>query len=284
MTPPARKPLQVKLVVLAGKSNGKTIDVTGPLFLIGRSPDCHLRPNNPMISRVHAAIEQREGRVYVRDHGTTNGTRVGDKMIRGDELEVRDGELLTIGPLQFRLAIEGQVQVPFKVAGATEPPKGQILEAGGQDLDGSTEVFIIRAFESSSETISSDAGQQALANSLSSAYLSFAILKDVLVATVIPHELEEETTIEPVRYGVSFTLEINLPRRVILDLSHVDTISKKAVIMLLGQSKRFAKAGGSLRLCHVKPAVVDFIEHADTPGSLEYHATFDEAVTAARKG
>lgn len=279
----ARKALQVRLIVTSGRAQGQGIDVPGPRFVIGRAPECHLRPNNPMISRVHAVIEQREGRVWIRDQGTTNGTRLGDKVLRGEEAEARNGETLQIGPLSFRFAVEGQA--PFGIAGHPEPPAGQILEAGGEDLDASTEVFIIKPFESSSQTISvQDISQLTLAKSLDSGYLSFAVVLNTLVVTVIPHELTDPATIEPIRYALSYTLELDLPRRVILDLSHVEQMSQRGLVMLLAQARRFEKANGSLRICHLSPSVAAFVESQPAPIPIGCHPSVDEAVKAAARG
>jgi pSer/pThr/pTyr-binding forkhead associated (FHA) protein len=52
----------VRLMVASGRSEGKPIEITTPRFIIGRGPDCNLRPNNPMVSRVHAVIEVRDDR------------------------------------------------------------------------------------------------------------------------------------------------------------------------------------------------------------------------------
>src|SRR5215831_11659417 len=100
-TAPLQTPLRVRLIVITGKSAGQSIDVPGARFVIGREPGCQLRPNSQAISRRHASIEQREGRVYLRDLGTTNGTALNDHLLRGEELEVGHGDRLQVGPLLF---------------------------------------------------------------------------------------------------------------------------------------------------------------------------------------
>ena len=61
--------MEVKLVVRNGKHAGQVIPVPGPQFLIGRGPDCQLRPSHKDIGTHHCAILVEQGRVAVRDHG-----------------------------------------------------------------------------------------------------------------------------------------------------------------------------------------------------------------------
>ena len=67
---------EVWLRVQVGAAKGRTIAIYGPKFVIGRDRSCHLRLGSAMVSKLHAAIELRDGRVFVRDLGSTNGTIV----------------------------------------------------------------------------------------------------------------------------------------------------------------------------------------------------------------
>jgi predicted component of type VI protein secretion system len=96
------------MVVVSGRAAGQVIDVDTPRFLIGRDVSCHLRPNSRNISRHHATIEQRGGRVFIRDQGTTNGTYFNERLIQGEEVEARHGDRLQVGPLLFTLVINGR--------------------------------------------------------------------------------------------------------------------------------------------------------------------------------
>ena len=71
-------------------------------FMIGRDPDCQLRPASQAVSKKHCAIEVRDGRVFVADIGSTNGTVVRGDVIAG-EVEVQSGDALKVGPLEFRI-------------------------------------------------------------------------------------------------------------------------------------------------------------------------------------
>lgn len=107
--------MQVKLRVLAGKSEGKDIPVPVKRFLIGRSEECHLRPKSDAISRNHAMIVVNETGVVARDLNSRNGTYVNGERIEQD-FPLKNGDLLRVGKLEFEVVIEqslaDQVQVP----------------------------------------------------------------------------------------------------------------------------------------------------------------------------
>jgi predicted component of type VI protein secretion system len=103
--------MKLSLVVeTAGKWEGKTIPITLSQFLIGRDPQCHLRPASPLISKRHCAVLLRNGKVFVRDFESTNGTFVNDQQIKG-EVELKHKDHLKVGPLSFRVIVEAPVPV-----------------------------------------------------------------------------------------------------------------------------------------------------------------------------
>jgi pSer/pThr/pTyr-binding forkhead associated (FHA) protein len=101
------------LVLTTGKQEGKAIEIKLSQFLVGRDPQCHLRPASPMISKRHCALIQRDGKVFVRDFGSTNGTHVNDKAVEGEQ-ELHAGDRLKIGPLLFAVQIEAGVPAPSR--------------------------------------------------------------------------------------------------------------------------------------------------------------------------
>jgi predicted component of type VI protein secretion system len=98
--------MKVALVVASGAHQGKTIPVTGAQFLIGRDAQCHLRPASQAISKRHCGILIRDGKVYVKDFGSTNGTTINDQLVKDAEVLVESGASLKIGPLDFTIQIE----------------------------------------------------------------------------------------------------------------------------------------------------------------------------------
>ncbi len=98
--------MKVSLVVATGAHEGRVIPLTAPQFLIGRDPQCHLRPASPAISKVHCGVLVRDGQVYVKDFGSTNGTMVNGALVQNAEVAVEDGAALQVGPLDFRVRVE----------------------------------------------------------------------------------------------------------------------------------------------------------------------------------
>lgn len=120
--------MKLSLVVLTpGPNQGKMLEIKLSQFLVGRDTQCHLRPASPMISKRHCAVLQREGKVFVRDFDSTNGTFVNNEQIKG-EIELNNGDQLKIGPLSFTVLIEASTPVnrptpppPTKPATKTVP-------------------------------------------------------------------------------------------------------------------------------------------------------------------
>src|SRR5215813_8675482 len=98
------------LVMTAGKQEGKTLEIKLPQFLIGRDPQCQLRPASPMISKRHCALIQRDGKAFIRDFDSTNGTLVNDQPVKG-EVELHHDDQLKVGPLLFAVRLEASAPV-----------------------------------------------------------------------------------------------------------------------------------------------------------------------------
>ena len=150
--------MNVYLVVVQGRPEGARIPLPMANFLIGRDPQCHLRPGSDLVSKMHCAVVQRKEGVFVRDMQSTNGTFVNNDRIQ-DEVPVKDGDLLKVGPLVFAIKIEAAVP------GARKPRKDEEEEAVNwlldysagtakkvEDLGAKTTVFDARSPASSAQT------------------------------------------------------------------------------------------------------------------------------------
>jgi pSer/pThr/pTyr-binding forkhead associated (FHA) protein len=115
-------------VMTDGKQKGKLLPIGLPQFLIGRDPQCQLRPASPSISKRHCAVIQREGRAFVRDFDSTNGTFVNDRQIKG-EIELQHGDVLRIGPIMFTVHLE--VGAPVNKP-TPPPPTKNVSQAGAK--------------------------------------------------------------------------------------------------------------------------------------------------------
>lgn len=77
-------------------------ELTEGRFLIGRSADCQLSLDDPMASRVHAALTVEGEKVLLEDLGSRNGVRLNGRRIDRAE-KLAHGDRLTIGTQELVL-------------------------------------------------------------------------------------------------------------------------------------------------------------------------------------
>ncbi len=83
-----------------GLEGGERFDLIGGLS-IGRSGEADVRIDDRYASGLHARIFSRDGRTYVEDMNSTNGTLLNDATLKG-EAELVDGDVVRIGDTEFR--------------------------------------------------------------------------------------------------------------------------------------------------------------------------------------
>jgi len=86
-----------------GLDPGARFDLIGGLS-IGRSGECDVRIDDRYASGLHARVFSREGRTYVEDMRSTNGTLLNDAELKG-EAELIDGDVVRIGDTEFRFEV-----------------------------------------------------------------------------------------------------------------------------------------------------------------------------------
>jgi pSer/pThr/pTyr-binding forkhead associated (FHA) protein len=126
--------MKFSLLVVQGNPPGREITIRLPQFLIGRDPDCHLRPASPLVSKRHCAFVIQGDQVLIRDFGSTNGTLVNEQPVKGDR-ELKDGDELKIGPLHFRAKIELEEPAPMtpdSVDTVSERAEVTVVETGSR--------------------------------------------------------------------------------------------------------------------------------------------------------
>jgi predicted component of type VI protein secretion system len=110
--------MKLSLVVMTpGKSTGQVIPINLAQFVIGRDPQCNLRPASALISKRHCALIIRGEKAFIRDFDSTNGTALNDQPIK-DEIELQNKDRLKVGPLLF----EVQLETKPTVSRPTPPP------------------------------------------------------------------------------------------------------------------------------------------------------------------
>lgn len=123
--------MKLSLIVVGGVHDGKAIPVNVPQFVIGRDPQCQLRPASPSISKRHCAIFVRGRQILIRDFGSTNGTFVNEQLVEG-EVPLKEGDTIKVGPLSFKISLTASP------APAQAPPAPAAVTVGDVPSDGET--------------------------------------------------------------------------------------------------------------------------------------------------
>jgi hypothetical protein len=72
------------------------LDLIGPVVTLGRSSECQITLEDPLVSRVHAELTVTDTYVRVRDLGSRNGVRVNGELI-GGETSLQHNDRLRLG-------------------------------------------------------------------------------------------------------------------------------------------------------------------------------------------
>lgn len=129
--------MDVKLVVASGSRAGQAISINLPKFFIGRAEDCHLKPKGELISRYHCAIITEDGGyVAVRDMQSKNGVFVNGEKIVGEK-EVKTGDKLVVGPLEFLF------QISVSLQGEKKPKVESVKEAVARTVEVSSQPAVV---------------------------------------------------------------------------------------------------------------------------------------------
>ena len=95
-------------------------------FVIGRSADCQLSLDDPLVSRKHALLLVGDDEVFVEDAGSRNGVLVNGARINGRH-RLDEGDRVTIGAQDMTLSVAGDVDQPKKTwMHGTSSPQGPV--------------------------------------------------------------------------------------------------------------------------------------------------------------
>jgi len=100
--------------------------------VIGRTPQTDLQVDDGSISRRHARVDQREGRWFLVDLGSSNGSlRNGERL---KEFELRPGDLVTLGAVAFQVEGERSTARPAAAPVASKRAAGPSHQEGADAL------------------------------------------------------------------------------------------------------------------------------------------------------
>lgn len=98
------QPVNYHFASLTRQVTGEKIELGKPSFVLGKNPEKsdYAVAGNTNISRVHAVITMRNGRYYVMDQNSTNGTFINGRIIKaGQETEILPGDCLMLANEEF---------------------------------------------------------------------------------------------------------------------------------------------------------------------------------------
>lgn len=98
------QPVNYHFASLTRQVTGEKIELGKPSFVLGKNPEKsdYAVADNTNISRVHAVITMRNGRYYVMDQNSTNGTFINGRIIKaGQETEILPGDCLMLANEEF---------------------------------------------------------------------------------------------------------------------------------------------------------------------------------------
>lgn len=98
--------MNVRFVVTKPAAKAKTFPVRLPI-LVGRGEEAKFRIQQDRVSRKHCEFFEQDGRVYLRDLGSTNGTLLdGELMETSVKVPLESGAIVKVGSLEFRVEFD----------------------------------------------------------------------------------------------------------------------------------------------------------------------------------
>ena len=123
------------LLAVEGDHAGKAFPVGTTEIIIGRSRACQITVNDDNVSRQHVALRPQDSDVMIEDLGSTHGTFLNDRRLRGI-LSLHEGDTLLVGAQKFKLVskadAEEQVGTLTPLAGEEAPPP---VAGGDEDVE-----------------------------------------------------------------------------------------------------------------------------------------------------
>jgi len=274
--------VKLRLVVMTrGKWEGKKIAIARFPFVIGRDAACQLRPASTLVSNQHSAIHTRDGRFFIRDLESTNGTFVNDQRISGEQ-ELEHGDALRIGPLDFDIEVETTASVD---RGTPIPPTRGV----GQTKDAAL-AAILASLPDSKGSANGNSAHDAEDVPSGPTEMDIHIrhpieweeVGDAVAVHFTERTIVDEEVIRTIGQQLLGLVEQCNQRKVLLNLRNVRAMSTGMIEKLVALSQRVRAVGGQLALCNVQPSVQPMFQQFRLAKTLVIRNDEQEALQALR--
>jgi len=113
----------------------RTVTLDVPEAVVGKHSDCQVVLPDPKVSRRHARFSERDGKVFVQDLGSTNGTHLAGHAVE-KETAIEAGAVVEIGPYELKVlpSAAAKPAAPAEAAQDADSGKTRILETGTQTM------------------------------------------------------------------------------------------------------------------------------------------------------
>lgn len=133
------------VLTLTGPEGTHRFAMVGDEIVLGRSPDCDISIGRKSISRRHLKVFLKEGKFFVDDMGSQNGTRVNGDKIRG-VTEIGPDDEIRVSEYTIRVSYLEQNEEEAPASGVHKPNRTMLLDksklAAAADMGGDFEVQV----------------------------------------------------------------------------------------------------------------------------------------------
>ncbi len=97
----------VQLILASGSNAGIAAPIQRGYYMVGRHPECQIRPKTRSVSRRHCLLHHDENEFLVIDLGSTSGTRINEELVEAKQWHpLNDGDVLRLGKTVFNVSLQ----------------------------------------------------------------------------------------------------------------------------------------------------------------------------------